>query len=134
MSRTQTDEEQAAMNDLRRAMTGLLRAIQSELDAMYPEDEQDVRAHLDNIERLIAATPAASERESIDVVLIDGSVWPWPGNTALPWQVWNEVPHPDGMTIYDPDGFRFGKPTVVTWVEFERARTECTLISDREVR
>src|ERR1017187_2219031 len=60
-------------------------------------------------------------------VLLDADVWPWPGNTKLPWQVWNEVPQPDGMTIYDPDGFRFGRPTVVTWAEFEQARMECTM-------
>jgi hypothetical protein len=48
-------------------------------------------------------------------------------DTKLPWQVWNDVPHPDGLTILDPDGFRHGKPTIVTWAEFERARMECTM-------
>ena len=33
----------------------------------------------------------------------------------------------------DPDGFRFGKPTVVTWDEFEAARGVCTLIHRSEV-
>jgi hypothetical protein len=66
-----------------------------------------------------------------DGVVIDGSMWPWPGDTRLPWQVWNEVPHPDGMTVYDPDGFRFGRPTVVTWDEFERARGACTMAAGR---
>lgn len=64
-------------------------------------------------------------------VIIHADVWPWPGNTALPWQVWNEVPHPDGMTVYDPDGFRGDKPTVVTWDQFERARMECTMVMGR---
>lgn len=54
-------------------------------------------------------------------------------NLKLDWQVWNALPHPDGMTIYDPDGFRFGKPTIVTWAEFERARCECTLVDRREI-
>lgn len=53
--------------------------------------------------------------------------------TKLSWRIWNEVPHPDGMAIYDPDGFRGGKPTVVTWDEFERARMECTLVDRREI-
>jgi hypothetical protein len=65
------------------------------------------------------------------VVFIDGDAWPWPGDTRLPWQVWNEVPHPDGMTVYDPDGFRNGRPTIVTWDEFERARMECTMVHGR---
>ena len=49
-------------------------------------------------------------------------------DTRLPWQVWNEVVLPDGMAIYDPDGFRGGKPTIVTWAEFVQARNECTLV------
>lgn len=65
--------------------------------------------------------------ESDGVVTIDGSVWPWPGKTRLPWQVWNEVPHSDGMAIHDPDGFRGDRPTNVTWAEFDRARSACTL-------
>ena len=71
--------------------------------------------------------PGPGER----VVVVDGSVWPWPGDTKLPWQVWNEVPHPDGMTVHDPDGFRFGRPTIVTWDEFEKARRACTMMSGR---
>jgi len=36
------------------------------------------------------------------------------------------------MTIMDPDGFRNGRPTVVTWDEFLVARGLCTLIDARE--
>lgn len=46
-----------------------------------------------------------------------------------PWEEW-EAEVTDGWTILDPDGFRHGKPTVVTKDEFERARLECTLIRD----
>ena len=60
-------------------------------------------------------------------VSIDPDVWPWPGHTKLPWQVWDEVILDDGLMIYDPDGFRGRRATVVTWLEFVKARNECTL-------
>jgi len=52
-----------------------------------------------------------------------------PSDAKRPWQEWNLLPQPDGMTVYDPDGFRDGRPTEVTYEEFRRAREDCTLVS-----
>ena len=46
----------------------------------------------------------------------------------LHWSEWNKLNLPDGMTIYDPDGFRNGRPTVVNFRDFLRARSMCTMI------
>lgn len=51
---------------------------------------------------------------------------------VLHWTEWNKLKLPDGMTIYDPDGFRGNRPVSVTFAEFLEARNECTLVEFRD--
>ena len=81
-----------------------------------------------NADVAAAAIAAAGVTVADDrVVVIDASIWPHPRPTRLPWWVWDEVPI-DDHRIYDPDGFRNGAPTIVTWDEFQKARMYCTIV------
>jgi hypothetical protein len=45
----------------------------------------------------------------------------------LHWSEWNKLDLPDGMEIWDPDGFRGRLPEVVNFNQFITARNICTL-------